>query len=54
MTMAQNSNYTLAKNGSDTGSNEVKHYGNSAYVTKKTEQAKETLKKFPVPEKYCK
>jgi len=52
--MAQNSNYTETRNGSPTGSKEVKHYGNSAYVVKKTEEARETLKKFPVPEKYCK
>lgn len=52
--MAQNSSYTEPKNGSHTGRNQVKHYGNSAYVVKKTEDARETLKKFPVPEKYCK
>ncbi len=52
--MAQNSNYTETTNGSHTGSKQVKHYGDSAYVTKKTKEARETLKKFPVPEKYCK
>ena len=52
--MAQNSNYTEAKNGLHTERKPIKHYGNSAYVVKKTEEARETLKKFPAPEKYCK
>ena len=53
--MARNSNYTEAKNASPAVErSHVKHYGDSAYVVKKTEEAAETLKKFPVPEKYCK
>jgi hypothetical protein len=55
--MAQNSNYTEyseAKNNPDAKLNHVKHYGSSAFLAKKTEEASETLKKFPVPEKYCK
>jgi hypothetical protein len=52
--MAENSKHTETKNGSVTESSHVKHYGDTAYVTKKTKQARETLLKFPVPEKYCK
>ncbi|MDR3695783.1 hypothetical protein [Mucilaginibacter sp.] len=52
--MAQNSNYTTAKSNAASAKSDVKHYGDSSYVTKKTEAARETLKKFPVPEKYCK
>jgi|GEM_PF-5595159 len=52
--MAENSNDTVAKNGSAKSSNYVKHYADSAYVAKKTQKARETLQQFPVPEKYCK
>lgn len=52
--MAVNSKYTVTKNDSVTESSHVKHYGDSEYVVKKTKQARETLLKFPVPEKYCK
>lgn len=52
--MAENSKNTVAKNGSDTATKQVRHYGKSPYVAKKTEEARETLKKFPVPEKYYK
>lgn len=51
--MATNSKYTEAKNGSANATT-VKHYGNSPYVEKKTEEARKTLQKFPVPEKYSK
>jgi hypothetical protein len=39
--MVQNSSHILAKNGLATGSNLVKYYGNSSYVVKKTEAARE-------------
>jgi len=52
--MAQNSKYTATKNGTVAEGSHVKHYGGTEYVSKKTKQARETLLKFPVPEKYCK
>jgi len=52
--MEANTKYTIEKNGPTVGSNQVKHYGNSPYVVKKTQKARETLQKFPVPEKYLK
>ena len=53
--MAHNSNYTETKNAPDAAERSpIKHHGNSPYVVKKTEEARETLKKFPVPEKYWK
>jgi hypothetical protein len=51
MIMAGNSKGAATINNPAKGSNQVKHYGNSSYVVKKTEAAKETLRKFPVPEK---
>lgn len=52
--MARNTHYIAEKNMSNAENAKVKDYSNSPNVVKKTEQARETLAKFPVPEKYAK
>jgi len=54
--MAENLKHTItAANSEVVSENKAgKHYSKSLYVTKKTAQARETLLKFPVPEKYYK
>ncbi|WP_158642978.1 hypothetical protein [Mucilaginibacter ginsenosidivorax] len=52
--MARNTHYIAEKNTSNVENAKVKDYSNSPNVIKKTEQARETLAKFPVPEKYAK
>jgi len=48
--MAQNANHIETKEAAERS--QVKDYSKSPFVVKKTEKARETLKKFPVPEKY--
>jgi len=52
--MARNTKYTAANNTGTNGTSRVKHYGDSSFVAKKNQEAKETLQKFPVPDKYAK
>ncbi|WP_158288495.1 hypothetical protein [Mucilaginibacter psychrotolerans] len=53
--MSRDTKYIVidSKNADGAG-HQVKHYAESAFVAKKTQEAKETLQKFPVPEKYAK
>lgn len=43
-----------ANNTVSRGTSEVKKYGESPFVAKKIQLAKETLQKFPVPHNYVK
>lgn len=52
--MARNIKSTVAKGDNTNENHHVKHYRESSFVAKKTQEAKETLQKFPVPEKYSK
>lgn len=52
--MARNTKYSAANNNGTNETSQVKHYRDSSFVAKKTQEAKETLQKFPVPEKYAK
>jgi len=52
--MTKSTKHTGVNNTATIGTSQVKQYGKSPFVAKKIQLAKETLQKFPVPEKYVK
>jgi len=52
--MAKNTKLEDVDNTVSRGTSEVRNYGKSPFVVKKIQMAKETLQKFPAPEKCVK